>query len=324
MLKEMNTLGAKKVPFFFIIDFEIKNPIIVPLEKINPDEILYKINEKNNYEKINQLDKPEKQKEKIILKKYPPAFTEYKKAFHKVIENQIAGNSYLLNLTFSTKIKINKSLKEIFLMSEAPYKLFFKDEFIVFSPESFVKIKDNIISSYPMKGTIDAKEPNAEQTIINDEKEYAEHVTIVDLIRNDLSIKAKNVKVEKFRYIDKIKTAEKELLQVSSKITGELENNYHKNLGNIFLSLLPAGSITGAPKKKTIEIIKETETHNRGFYTGVFGVFDGQNLDSAVIIRYIEKRENQYLYKSGGGITVYSEAKKEYKEMMDKIYVPIA
>jgi para-aminobenzoate synthetase component 1 len=87
--------------------------------------------------------------------------------------------------------------------------------------------------------------------------------------------------------------------------------------------LLPAGSISGAPKQKTVEIIKEAETHQRGYYTGVCGIFDGENLDSGVMIRYIENQNGQLIYKSGGGITVNSEPDYEYNEMIDKIYVPI-
>jgi len=214
-------------------------------------------------------------------------------------------------------------LKEIFYFSRAKYKLIYKDKFVVFSPECFVRINKGKIYSFPMKGTIDASLPGASEIILNDEKEKAEHNTIVDLIRNDLSIVSKKVKVEKFRYIEKIKTNQKELLQVSSKISGILDGNYAENIGEIITSLLPAGSISGAPKKKTVEIIKKAEDYKRGFYTGIFGYFDGKNLDSAVMIRFIEKSGKELIYKSGGGITSFSDVKKEYNEMVDKVYVPI-
>jgi para-aminobenzoate synthetase component 1 len=174
-----------------------------------------------------------------------------------------------------------------------------------------------------MKGTIDASLPNAEEAILNDEKEFAEHVTIVDLIRNDLSIISKNVRVEKFRYVEKIITNQKELLQVSSKIVGELEKDYNERIGDIIYAMLPAGSISGAPKKKTIEIIQRAEKGKRGFYTGVFGIFDGKNLDSAVMIRFIEKTKDKLFFRSGGGITFMSNLENEYQELIDKIYVPI-
>jgi len=108
-----------------------------------------------------------------------------------------------------------------------------------------------------MKGTIDAAVENAVSIIINDKKELAEHYTIVDLIRNDLNMVAKKVRVDRFRYIDEIKTIRKNLLQVSSQISGELTPDWHNRIGDILFTLLPAGSISGAPKKKTVEIIKD-------------------------------------------------------------------
>lgn len=93
-------------------------------------------------------------------------------------------------------------------------------------------------------------------------------------------------------------------------------------MGNILFDMLPAGSISGAPKKRTIEIIKEAETHQRGYYTGIAGVFDGKKLDTCVLIRFIENQQGQLVYKSGGGITSLSHEKEEYNELIDKIYVP--
>ena len=87
--------------------------------------------------------------------------------------------------------------------------------------------------------------------------------------------------------------------------------------------MLPAGSICGAPKKKTVEIILEAEQYDRGYYTGVFGHWDGNCLDSAVAIRYIEKEGENLVFKSGGGITFQSRCELEYDEMLKKVYVPI-
>jgi len=172
-----------------------------------------------------------------------------------------------------------------------------------------------------MKGTIAADIPNAKAIILADKKEKAEHSTIVDLIRNDLNLVATKVKVERFRYVEKIRTRQKDLLQVSSEITGSLPTNYAEQIGDILMKLLPAGSISGAPKKKTVEIIQAAEGQERGYYTGVFGYFDGKNLDSGVMIRYIEKNANGLYYRSGGGITTFSDCEKEYQELLDKIYV---
>ncbi len=273
----------------------------------------------NNFE--NCEDK--KIKKTVKFQKKTPSLYNYQISFDKVQKEIYAGNTYLLNLTFSSEIQSNLDLKEIYHLSKSPYKLYFNDEFTVFSPETFIKIKGQKISSNPMKGTIDAGLPEAKERLLSSKKELAEHFTIVDLIRNDLSMIAKNVKVDRFQYIDHIKTNRKELFQMSSEISGELPTNYKESLGDIILKMLPAGSISGAPKQKTLEIIKETELYDRGYYTGIFGIFDGDSLDSGVMIRYIEKTEDGFLYKSGGGITAQSKLDEEYQELIDKIYIPL-
>ena len=174
-----------------------------------------------------------------------------------------------------------------------------------------------------MKGTIDASVPQAADRILSDQKELAEHVTIVDLLRNDLSQVADQVEVTRFRYIDKIQTHRGELLQVSSEIVGHLRPGYDQAIGTFMATLLPAGSVTGAPKDRTKAIIQEAEGYPRGFYTGIFGFFDGQTLDSAVMIRFIEQEGSQYYFRSGGGITARSNARMEYDELIRKIYVPV-
>ena len=158
---------------------------------------------------------------------------------------------------------------------------------------------------------------------MNDPKEAAEHATIVDLIRNDLSMVANQVSVSRYRYIDTLRTNQGSILQTSSEIQGVLPNDYQAHLGDIIFKLLPAGSITGAPKKKTMQIIQEAERYDRGFYTGIMGYFDGENLDSAVMIRFVEQEGERMFFKSGGGITCQSDVESEYNEMKQKVYVPI-
>ena len=174
-----------------------------------------------------------------------------------------------------------------------------------------------------MKGTIDASVENAANVLKEDKKELAEHYTVVDLLRNDLSIVADNVQLEEFQRIDFIKTRQRDLYAMSSKISGELKPEFQGNIGDILQKLLPAGSILGAPKMKTLEIVLEAENYQRGFYTGVCGWFDGENLDSCVMIRFIEKENEKFYFKSGGGITHMSQLEDEYQEMKNKIYVPI-
>jgi para-aminobenzoate synthetase component I len=312
----MNKYSSDKEPFLFIIDFEMKRPEIHRLGSV-PSGIMFQTPLCSN------IDRPLKQPVTVSLTKYPVSFETYSEAFSKVHRNIARGNSYLLNLTFPTVIETELTLEDIFFASVAKYKLLYNNKFVVFSPEIFIRISNGEIKSYPMKGTIDASISNAESIILNDAKEMAEHNTIVDLIRNDLSIFAENVAVDRYRFIDEIKTESGVLLQVSSEIKGKLKPGYESHIGEIITGMLPAGSVTGAPKKQTLAIIRESENYDRGWYTGVFGVFDGENLDSAIMIRYIENDSGRFLYKSGGGITFMSDPKKEYNELISKIYVPV-
>ncbi len=320
IFQQMNQLGAARQVFMFAIDYGRTNRSFV----LTPSEasaagIFYKINTHTNCQR-----QPLPISKSSNFSTYPVSFHEYQTAYEKVMSHLCYGNSYLVNLTAKTPIKTSLSISEIFYNSSALYCLLHTNQFVCFSPESFVKIENGHIHSFPMKGTIDADIPNAASIILNDKKETAEHYTIVDLIRNDLSMVSKNVHVPRFRFIDRISTNQKNLLQVSSEICGEVDDNWNCHIGDIMNSLLPAGSVTGAPKEKTLEIIAEAENYERGFYTGVFGYFDGISLDSGVMIRFIENENGQLYYKSGGGITIYSDARSEYEEMINKVYVPIA
>jgi para-aminobenzoate synthetase component 1 len=313
----LNNWGGQRIPFLFLVDFEMQKPLAFPLHDIDPGKILFNINGFKNYDEQTTPSKP------IDFIKFPLPLGDYKNKFDKVVSHLSRGDSYLTNLTVKTKINTGLSLKELYFLSHARYKLLFENSFLVFSPETFVRIKEGKIFSYPMKGTIDASLADAKEKILSDRKEMAEHVTIVDLIRNDLSAVAENVQVTRFRYAEEIKTMHKNLLQISSEIRGDLTADYFDKLGNILLSLLPAGSVSGAPKYKTMEIIRAAENEPRGYYTGVVGVFDGQMLESGVMIRFIENDHDTHYYRSGGGITTQSTVETEYQEAIDKVYVPL-
>ena len=310
----INKLGQNRTPFLFILSYD-KNKIFAQALNELDDNIFYKLEEWSNYP-------VKKRKKDFTFSKFPVSFLAYKKAFEHILVEIRSGNTYLLNLTFQTPIESSLDLKEIFHYAKAKFKLYFKGQFICFSPERFVDIEDTTIATYPMKGTIDADLPNAKQNILHNTKEKAEHVMIVDLMRNDLGIVGSDVRVEKFRYVEKIKAGKKELLQVSSKITAKLEENWRDSIGTLLDNLTPAGSVTGTPKKSTVNIINDIENYDRGFYTGIFGLFDGKDLRPGVMIRFIEDQNGTLTYKSGGGITIDSNAKSEYEELIDKIYLP--
>lgn len=376
IIDKINRLASQDEPFLFVINYQGDKAFIRQLSDINPEECLFDFEGRGNLSHAWKETLKEETSE-TTWQIEPPLYEDYERSFNIVKNNIMAGNSYLTNLTCKVPVSCNLSLEEIFHHAKGKYKLLLrrkrtqaedkahlkeeaqnkahlKEEnieenltpFVCFSPETFVKIKGGRIYSYPMKGTLDASLPNAEKLLMEDRKEAAEHATIVDLIRNDLSRVAENVRVDKYRYVDVLHTNKGDILQTSSEISGRLPEDYPHHLGEILDAQLPAGSITGAPKDKTMQIIHEAEGYDRGFYTGIMGIYDQGELNSAVMIRFIEEetspvdfeadgeknfkanegkkpKESRELYfKAGGGITSKSDCRREYEEVIQKIYLP--
>lgn len=376
IIDKINRLASQDETFLFVINYQGDKAFIRQLSDINPEECLFDFEGRGNFS-----DEMKNNSEKIAEISWqiaPPLYEDYERSFDIVKNNIMAGNSYLTNLTCKVPVSCNLSLEDIFNQAKGKYKLLLRrkrnqaedkaqqkeeeaqnkadkkeenieeisNPFVCFSPETFVRIKNGRIYSYPMKGTLDASLPDAEKQLMEDRKEAAEHATIVDLIRNDLSRVAENVRVDKYRYIDVLHTNKGDILQTSSEISGSLPEDYRQHLGEILDAQLPAGSITGAPKDKTMQIIHEAEGYDRGFYTGIMGIYDQGELNSAVMIRFIEEenspvdfeadgeknfkanegkepKESRELYfKAGGGITSKSDCRREYEEVIQKIYLP--
>lgn len=317
-IRRMNEWSACRKPFLFVIDYKGERAFIEETHRIDPSCCLYDFNGVTN---VPFPSDGHPGQVEWAFRPVPPA--DYRRAFETVRRNLLAGNSYLTNLTCRVPVCTNLALDEVFRHAKALYKLWLKDTLVCFSPEIFVRIADGEIKSFPMKGTIDASLPDAARHLMDDPKEAAEHATIVDLIRNDLSMVAEHVRVSRYRYCDRLETNRGPICQTSSEICGTLPADYPMHIGDILFRLLPAGSITGAPKPRTMAIIDEAEGYERGFYTGVMGYCDGCRLDSAVMIRFLEQEGGRLYYKAGGGITAKSDWESEYNEMMQKIYVPI-
>lgn len=313
IIDKINRLASQDEPFLFVINYQGDKAFIRQLSDINPEECLFDFEGRGN-----SSDEMKNNSEKIAEISWqiaPPLYEDYERSFGIVKSNIMAGNSYLTNLTCKVPVSCNLSLEDIFNQAKGKYKLLLRrkrtqaedkahlkeealnkahlkeenieeilNPFVCFSPETFVRIKGGRIYSYPMKGTLDASLPDAEKQLMEDRKEAAEHATIVDLIRNDLSRVAENVRVDKYRYIDVLHTNKGDILQTSSEISGRLPEDYPQHLGEILDAQLPAGSITGAPKDKTMQIIHEAEGYDRGFYTGIMGIYDQGELLSLIHI----------------------------------------
>lgn len=313
MCHYMDEKGIKGEAFVFFMDYKASQGWIGTLDEAKSLGIAFSIAEKT----LKPKAIPD-----FHFEKYPILPETYGKKFRAVKQALHRGDSFLVNLTQATPINCSLTLEEIFESAQATYKLYVPGQFVVFSPETFIKIHKTQISSYPMKGTLSVKNNSSPAALQSNAKEQAEHATIVDLIRNDVSQVAFPIQVEKYKYIDQIKSHEGDLWQMSSKISGELLPEYQGKLGSILQKLLPAGSISGAPKPSTLRIIEEIEGYERGFYTGIMGQFDGQELNTGVMIRFIEQQHDNLVFKSGGGITVFSEEETEYLELIQKVYLP--
>lgn len=323
-IAQINEWGRDGKPFLFVVDYRQEQVLLHPLNDL-PSHIQFCFPHVSSSHHASALaTEVPALPTSIIWEKTPPTLAAYARGFHRVKEHLALGNSFLVNYTCRVPIATNLTLAQLYHHTQAPYRLWVEPHFVCYSPECFVKIVDGQIHTFPMKGTIDASLPQAEDILLVDEKEAAEHATVVDLLRNDLSIVAEDVHVARYRYVEKIESLSGAVLQTSSEIVGRLADDFAAHLGDLLFSLLPAGSITGAPKCKTQAIIAEAEDYERGFYTGVMGVFDGRDLDSAVMIRFVEQQSDGSLaYKAGGGITHRSQLESEYLEMCAKVYAPI-
>ncbi|AMX18256.1 Aminodeoxychorismate synthase component 1 [Acinetobacter pittii] len=254
---------------------------------------------------------------------------QYLDAFYKIQEYIKAGDCYQINLTQEFKAKFSGSLlnkaKDLWKLTNAPYAGYLKlDDFELLScsPELFIEFNQNKqIKTRPIKGTMPRYENTekdfiSKQTLKNSQKDQAENVMIVDLLRNDLSIYANtgSVKTTKLFEIESFN----QVHHMVSEIVATLKDDI--NPMQMLLSALPGGSITGAPKIRAMQIIEELEEVARGAYCGTLGYF---NFDGTgrwnILIRSFQQYQNQLSLWAGGGITIASNAEAEYQESLDKV-----
>ena len=190
-----------------------------------------------------------------------------------------------------------------------------------FSPELFFRIEGSKITTRPMKGTIRrGNNPDEDQTnrefLVNDSKNRAENLMIVDLIRNDLGIIARDgsVKADRLFQIEEHPT----VFQMTSEISAELRDDI--SLYDVIRALYPCGSITGAPKLSTMRVIEETEPYDREVYCGAIAFIHRDRTEFSVPIRILQKHsdEHDFKYFAGGAITFDSTAEDEWTETISK------
>ena len=248
---------------------------------------------------------------------------EYAKVIKKIKNELKEGNTYQINYTMLQKFKTHFSPIDIFLsireISRPTYGYYLnigEYQILSFSPESFFKTQDNNIYSYPMKGTIEKGKNKIENELLRNKlkassKDKAEHIMIVDLLRNDLGkiCKYDSVQVKDLFSVKTYPT----INQMVSCVYGQLKNNIRHV--DIFKALCPGGSITGAPKESSMQIIDLLEGYNREIYTGSIGHIDANHdMYFNIAIRTMLIKGEIAKYSVGGGIVWDSKIQDEWYE----------
>ena len=256
---------------------------------------------------------------------------EYIKKIKNIKKRIKMGDTYELNFCFdffndNTKINPENTFKKLNKLTESPMSVYYKDHHLHLlssSPERFIKRNKKTIISQPIKGT-KKRGKNIDEDVFlinslkNSIKEKSENHMIVDLVRNDFSRIAKKGSV-KVTELSKINTY-KNIHQMVSTIEAQIENDMF--FSTILKSTFPMGSMTGAPKIKTMKIIDELEETSRGIYSGAIGYIDpNENFDFNVVIRTIiyDDKLSKISVNVGSGITFKSDPKDEYEECLTKI-----
>ncbi|CBG39806.1 bifunctional chorismate-binding protein/class IV aminotransferase [Helicobacter mustelae] len=270
----------------------------------------------NNAEKSNKIFYPSVMKSQ--------GFSTYAKRISQIKTAIKRGDTYQLNYTYKIKLLSHCDSPSIFSQilsnQQTPYSAWISNEYeeiFSFSPELFFELRGDEIITKPMKGTIGRsrdlqQDEGLKKFLSSDVKNRSENVMIVDLLRNDLSKISEAIEVPALFEVITLKT----LHQMISTIKAKLRQNV--SFAEIFLALFPCGSVTGTPKKKTLEIIQALEGYERGVYCGMIGVMDGDGMCFSVPIRTLTKDAEGLSLCVGSGIVWDSDARAEYEESLLK------
>ena len=263
-------------------------------------------------------------RDELSIKSDFMSIDRYSKKIETIKSELKEGNTYQINFTTDRIYKpLNNPLQTYLSVSRVACPKFGYyintgcNSVLSFSPERFIKVKNNMIESWPMKGTrgrsMDKEEDiNLIEDLRNSRKDFSEHLMIVDLLRNDIGKIAKNmtVDVDPIFQIDSFPTVH----QMVSRVHAALEEG--TRFIDIIKAMFPSGSVTGAPKESSMNIINSIEDYSRGIYTGAIGHFtDINEYDFNIAIRTMVSDNEEAKYYSGGGIVWESNTQDEYSEI---------
>lgn len=251
---------------------------------------------------------------------------EFKEYVTKAKKHCHLGDVFQLVLSrrFSQEFKgdefnVYRALRSI---NPSPYLFYFDyGNFKIFgsSPEAQLVIKNNIAEIHPIAGTFkrtgnDEQDAELAKKLVQDEKENSEHVMLVDLARNDLSRSCNEVKVEQYKQVQFFS----HVIHLVSKVTGKLKQNH--TFMELVAKTFPAGTLSGAPKVKAMQLIESIEKTNRSFYGGAIGVLDFEgNFNHAIMIRSFLSKNHALYFQAGAGIVESSSEENEMQEVYNKL-----
>lgn len=316
-----------------VIAFDNKENKIILIANLQTDNV-----ERNYYTAVRELEimtdiikngEADEPPNPILKSEFKPLFdnSQYGKMVEKAKNYIREGDIFQVVLSNRLEAEMEGSLfgayEVLRKLNPSPYMFYFSSDDIEIagaSPETLVKLDDKTLYTYPLAGTrprgrTPEQDKALENELLNDEKELAEHNMLVDLGRNDLGKISKfgTVRVDKYHQILKFS----HVMHIGSTVKGEIRDD--KSALDAVDAVLPAGTLSGAPKIRAMEIINELENNKRGIYGGAIGYIDlAGNLDTCIAIRIAFKKNGKVYVRSGAGIVADSIAEKEHQECINK------
>ncbi len=264
-----------------------------------------------------------------LLSPMTPYFNEQaycdmiEKAKHHIYEGDIFQIVLSNRLEGEFEGSLLNTYRVLRTLNPSPYMFYFTGtdvEVAGASPETLVKLEDGVLHTFPLAGTrprgkTPQEDKELEEGLLKDPKELAEHNMLVDLGRNDIGKISKfgSVAVEKYHEIVRFS----HVMHIGSTVRGEIRDEF--DALDAIDAILPAGTLSGAPKIKACQLINDLENNKRGVYGGAIGYIDFTgNLDTCIAIRIAYKKNNKVFVRSGAGIVADSDPKKEYQECINK------
>ena len=294
--------------YIFCHSFEDENNI-AEIEQLLQNKNFASFSFKKENEVVSNLTDEEFKRNVTLAKKHCLRGDVFQLVLSRRFSQEFKGDEFNV---YRALRSINPS-PYLFYFDYGNYKIFGS------SPEAQIIIKDNVAEIHPIAGTFkrtgnDEEDAQLAKKLTEDIKENSEHVMLVDLARNDLSRNCNEVQVEKYKEVQFFS----HVIHLVSKVTGKLKNS--NNFMNLVANTFPAGTLTGAPKVRAMELIEEIEQTNRSFYGGAIGFMDfKENFNHAIMIRSFLSKNHKLYFQAGAGIVESSTEENETQEVYNKL-----